>query len=390
VTPRINSPPAGLAGPVEVREVRSRRDRDAFVRFPWRVLGQDPQWVPPLLLERKEFINPRRHPFYRHGAAIQYLAWRNGTVVGRIQASDDPQCNAIYGSKVGCFGMFECLRDVEAAKALLDTAAAWMRARGLTTIRGPIDYSLNYASGLLVEGFDTPPRVMMNHNPPYYAELLESWGLAKAKDLYSWWFVDPYNMIEKWRHRAERLAQRGGVTVRSFRLRDFKAEVLRCKEVYDVVFQKQWGFAKMTDAEFDHFAAELKQIAVPELVFLAEVEGKPVGFAMTLPDVNEAIGPLNGRLTKWGLPIGLFRLFRNLKRVKTARLLALGVLEAYRRRGITELLILRTLEYGKNVLGYTGAELGWTQEDNDLINRTVEAVGATRYKTYRIYERPLG
>ncbi len=386
--------PSGMAAetamaPVKIRQVRSARDRDAFVRFAWRIYQGDPQWVPPLLIERKDFINQKLHPFYKHGFAAQFIAYRDGEPVGRIQASDDPHYNAEHGSNVGCFGLFESIDDEEVANSLLTTAADWLRRRGRTQIMGPIDYSTNYACGLLVDGYDTPPRIMMNHNPPYYAGLLESWGLSKAKDLYSWWFDDSCDVLAAWREKAERLAARRRFVIRPFRLDDFQAEIERCKAVYNAAWERNWGFVKMTDEEFAYLAKHLRQLALPELLLLAEVDGQPVGFSMTLPDLNEAIRPLDGRLFRWGLPIGLFRLFRNQRRIRTARLLTLGVLEGFRRRGITELLILRTLDYGKNVAHYTGAELGWTLEDNELINRTILAVGGRRYKTYRIYERPL-
>jgi GNAT superfamily N-acetyltransferase len=377
--------PAGLT----VAEVRTRRQMDQFVKLPWRIYADDPHWVPPLLVDVKESLDPRHHPFYRHGAGVRFLATRDGVAVGRILASDDPNYNAQRGTNVGCFGFFETIDDAAVSGALLDAAANWLRGRGRASMMGPMDYSTNYPCGLLIEGFDTPPRVMMNHNPPYYAALLESWGLAKVKDLYAWWFTDPHDMIAAWRPRAERLEKRGRVTIRPFRLKDFDAEVRRCTEVYNATIGENWGFVRLTDAEFRYLAKRIAQLANPQQVLLAEIDGKTVGFSITLPDINEATGPLNGRLTTFGLPIGLIRLFYLLRRVKTARMVVLGLLEGYRRRGIAELLILKTLDYGKNVIGYTGAELGWTLEDNRSVNRTVEAVGAKHYKTYRIYEKKI-
>ncbi len=375
--------------PLSIREVRSRRDINRFVRLPWRIYAADPHWVPPLLVEVKAFLNRRKHPFYEHGDAAQFLAVRGRQAVGRILVSDDMLYNRESNSNVGCFGMFECLDDREAAHALLDAAAGWLRARGRTSIMGPVDYSLNYPSGLLVEGFDTPPRIMMNHHRRYYAGLLESWGLRKAKDLYAWWFDPSDDTTARWKVRAERLARRGGVVIRPFRLRDFAAEVDRCRQVYNATMGDQWRFPRLTEAEFQHFARQLAQLAIAEQVLLAEVEGRVVGLAITLPDINEAIRPLGGRLTRFGLPLGLLRLLRRKRRIKTARMTVLDVLAEYRRRGVAELLILRTLDYGANVLGYTAAELSWTFEDNRSVNRTIEAVGAQRYKTYRIYERTL-
>lgn len=374
---------------IVIRPVATRRDLDAFVKVPWMIYRDDPHWVPPLLRDVKEFLDSKRHPFYLHGAATQFLAYKGGEAVGRILVSDDPHYNAQHGTNLGSFGMFESTRDTAVAHALLEAAAGWLRRRGRTGILGPIDYSPNYACGLLVEGFDTPPRIMMNHHPPYYAALLESWGLAKAKDLYAWWFEDPYDMVSQWRRRTEWLSKRGGVTIRPFNPNDFDAEVRRCHEVYDAARRDLWAFVRLTDAEFRYFAQRLSRIAVTEQILLAEVAGKPVGFSITLPDLNEAIRPLNGRLTTLGLPIGLARLAYRIPRIKTARMAVLVILEGYRRKGISELLILRTLDYGKNVIGYTGAELSWTLEDNDLVNRTIERVGARRYKTYRIYQKSI-
>ncbi|HEV3340516.1 MAG TPA: GNAT family N-acetyltransferase [Pirellulales bacterium] len=376
-------------GSLRVCEAKGRRLREIFVRFPWRIYKSDPQWVPPLLVERRDFINPQKHPFYLHGAAVPLLAFRGSEPVGRLLVSDDTNYNREHQSNVGCFGMFESVDDDEVARALVNAGADWLRARGRDRIRGPIDYSLNYACGLLVDGFDTPPRIMMTHNPPHYERLLLACGLAKAKDLYAWWFDDSNDMLAVWGHRAKRLAARGKIQVRPLCFDDLDAEIERCKGVYNAAWERTWGFVKMTDAEFHHLAKQLKVIAMPDLLLLAEVDGEPVGFSMTLPDLNEVIRPLNGRLFRWGLPLGLIRLYWNRRCARTARLMALGILQPFRRRGVAELLILRTLDYGKHQVRFTGAELSWTLEDNDLINRTIEAVGGRRYKTYRIYERAI-
>lgn len=373
---------------VEVREVRDRRSREAFLHLPWSIYAGDPQWVPPLLLERREFISPK-HPFFRHGAAAMFVARQNGRDVGRILASDDPHYNEFHKTNVGSFGMFESIDDPHVAHALLDTAARWLRARGRTDIMGPIDYSTNYTCGLLVDGFDTPPRVMMNHNPPYYAALLESWGLQKAKDLWAWWFTDELKLLDKWAPRMRRFMERNAVKVRPFRRTDTKGDIGRSKAVYDGAWTDNWGYVPMTDAEFFHFAESLIGLVDPSLLLLAEVDNQPVGFALTLPDFNEAMRPLNGRLFSWGLPIGYFKFRRNCRQIGTGRLVALGVLEKYRRRGITEMLIYKTLENGL-ALGLAKAELSWTLEDNAPINNAIEAVGARVYKTYRIYQKQLG
>ena len=380
------SPATSGAPGIEIVPVQSRRQLNQFVDFPFAVYVGDPCWVPRLKMEVKEFLDPKKHPFYQHGAAAQFLALRRGKPVGRILVSDDPEYNEMHGTNLGCFGMFECLNDQPTASALLGAAAGWLKARGRTAVMGPIDYSMNYSCGLLIEGFDSPPRIMMNHNPPYYAGLLECAGLTKAKDLIAWWFEDTHDMSAQWSRLSHWLQRRGKVHIRPFRKKDFENEVKHCNALYAAATEKNWGSVKASDAEFQHLARQIEQIAVPEQILVAEVDGQPVGFSVTLPDLHEAIKPLRGRLTTFGLPIGLVRLFFRMRRIKTARMMVLVVLEKYRRRGVSELLILRTLDHGKRVLGYTGAELSWTLEDNLAVNRTIEAVGARPYKRYRIYE----
>lgn len=381
--------PAAAAAPVEVRPVTGRHELNTFIRLPYEIYRHDPHWVAPLEMEVREFLDPRKHPFYAHGAAVCLLAWRDGKALGRVLVSDDPHYNAEHGDNVGCFGMFECVDDYEVARALLDAAAQWLRNRGRTRILGPVDYSTNYRAGLLIDGFETPPRVWMNHQPLYYQALLTRWGLTKTKDLNAWWFDDAGDILDKWSRLAERMARRSGVTIRPVRLDDFDADVTRCLQVYNEAWESQWGFVKMTTDEFRHLAKQLRRAAVPELVLLAEVEGWPVGFSLTLPDFNEAIRPLEGRLCRWGIPLGLAQLWWNARRIQTARMAVLGVSEGFRGRGIAELMILKTLEFGKHQLRYTGAELSWTLEDNTAVNQTIENVGGRPYKRYRLFDRTL-
>lgn len=374
---------------VEIVEVTGKRDRDRFIQFQWDVYQDDPLWVPPLWMERRAFLNPAKHPFFQHGTAQPFLALRNGQIVGRIMASDDPHYNEFQETDVGCFGLLETIDDQHVTHALLDAAASWVRNAGRTSIMGPIDYSMNYPCGLLVDGFGTPPRMMMNHNPAYYEPLLESWGLAKAMDLYCWWFPRTLPLEERWGRIAQRLSKRAKFVIRPTSKRDFYQDADRIKAMFPRVFDKNWGFVPMTEAEFDHMVAELKPLIIPELCLFAEADGEAVGFSLTVSDVNEALKHINGRLTTLGIPIGLCKLLYHYKRAKTARLMVIGVLPEYRRRGILEMLILRTSEYGKQVMGYDAAELGWTLESNELINRAIAATGAERYKTYRIYEKQL-
>ena len=373
---------------VEITQVASKAERDAFIKFPWRIYQGDPAWVPPLLLERKEFLDQKKHPFFEHGAAALFLARSGGKIVGRIMASDDPNYNAFHRSSVGCFGLFECVNDPAVAAALFEAATNWLRARGRDEIMGPIDYSTNYVCGLLVEGFDFPPTLLTAHNPPYYPALIEGLGFNKVIDFYAWWFSEPARAATRLRRLAASLRKRDAATIRQGNLNNFRAEAGRLREIYNDAWKENWGFVPFTEKEFEFMAKELKQLVVPEFTLIAEVGDEPAGFILCVPDINVAFRKINGRLTSYGLPIGLAKLLYHKSRIRTARLIALGVKPKYRRGGIAEMLVLRIIEDAMIKRGFTG-ELSMTLEDNHLINRFLAAIGAKKYKTYRIYRRRI-
>jgi GNAT superfamily N-acetyltransferase len=373
---------------IEVSPVNTRKERDAFIKFPWRIYRNDPAWVPSLILERKAFLDRRRHPFYQHGDAALFLAWQNREIVGRIMASDDPNYNSLHQTSVGCFGLFECIDNREVASALFEAASNWLRARGLNEIMGPIDYSTNYVCGLLIDGFEHPPTILTSHNPPYYSPLIESCGFTKAKDWYAWWFSEFPEAAERLRKVAVARAGRHGVTIRPVNLRKIEDESRRLRTVYNQAWEKNWGFVPFTQDEFDYMAREMKPLIAPEAALIAEIGDEPVAFVIAVPDINVALRHINGRLTRFGFPIGLIKLLYYKTKIRTARLVALGVVEKYRRAGIAETLVLRVMDEAVK-RGFTG-ELSMTLEDNFMVNRFIEAVGAARYKTYRIYGRPLG
>jgi GNAT superfamily N-acetyltransferase len=374
---------------IEITQVTSHAERDAFIKFPWRIYKNDPAWVPPLLLERKEFLDREKHPFFEHGKAELFLARRAGEIVGRIMASDDPKYNALHGSNVGCFGMFESIDDQLVANALFDAAAAWLGGLGRNEIMGPIDYSTNYLCGLLVDGFQHSPTLLTSHNPPYYGRLIEGWGFEKAMDLYAWWFAKPQQAAERLRRLAAALKKkRRDVALRPGNLRDLAGEARKLREIYNQAWEKNWGFVPFTEKEFDFMAKELKPLLVSDLIWVAEIEGEPVGFILCVPDINVAFQKINGRLTTFGLPIGLAKLLYHKSRLKTVRLVALGVVPKYRRHGIAEMLVLHIIEEAMLKRGFIG-ECSLILENNVMMNRFLEAIGAEKYKTYRIYRRPL-
>ncbi|MEP6809559.1 MAG: GNAT family N-acetyltransferase [Chthoniobacterales bacterium] len=371
---------------IEITPVASSAERDAFIKFPWRIYENDPVWVPPLILERRDFLDRKKHPFYQHGDAALFLARRGDEIVGRIMASDDPNYNSEHGTNVGCFGLFECFDDLEVARALLQAAEDWLRARGRNEIMGPIDYSTNYVCALLIDGFEHPPMLLTSHNPSYYRSLIERCGFEKAMDWYAWWFADPVDAVRRLRKIAARFSNQETVTIRPVNMKRLDQESARLRGIYNQAWEKNWGFVPFTTAEFDHLVKELKPLAVPELVLIAELDGEPAGFILAVPDINAAFKKIDGRLFHYGLPIGLAKLLYYKSRLKTGRLVALGVVPKFRRHGIAEQLVLRVMEEGMMKRGLVG-ELSMTLENNRLINRFLEAIGARKYKTYRIYRR---
>ena len=386
---KLDAPEAPASGAdVTLTTVQSGADRDAFIRFPYRLYRGDPNWVPPLEMERRDFLDRSKNPWFEFGTAELFLARRQGEVVGRIAGVVDPRYNQFHGTNLGFFGMFESIDDLAVARSLFDAAATWLRSQGFPEMVGPVNFSTNYECSVLVEGFEASPAVMMAYNPRYYPALYEASGLTKAKDLWAFDMSSAQPPPERVVRVAEKIRQREGVLVRPVRMNDFAAEVQRVKDIYNSAWEKNWGFVPMTEAEFDHMAKEMKPLVVPELLLIAEVKGEPVAFSMTIPDANFALKAAGGRLTRFGLPIGLLRLVLAARRIRRLRLITLGIKEGFRRRGLDAILYLDTLTAARR-LGYSGGEISWTLEDNDLVNRAIESMGGARSKTYRIYQRAI-
>ncbi|SEG99958.1 hypothetical protein SAMN05444920_114234 [Nonomuraea solani] len=362
--------------------VRTRRGLKDFIELPYALHGHDPCFVPPLRGDCRRLLDRRRNPFFGYGDAELFTVHRDGRVAGRVAAVHNPRHNAARQANDGFFGQFTCADDPDAARALFDAAAGWLRARGLATMLGPVNFTTNDECGVLVDGFDTPPAVLMPYNPAYYPPLLEACGLTKTKDLWTWELARP--PMERMRRitlRAERLHR---LTVRPLEIRDFAAEIMRVKHVFDSAWQHNWGFTPMTDAEFTALGRRLRSIADPGLVQLAEVAGEPVAVGLALPDLNQALPAARGRLSHFGLPIGAVRLMLAARRIDRVRAVLFGVVPHMRGRGIEAAVYARTVE-AIYAGGYGGAEVGWTLEDNQAINSYLTTTGCTRAKTYRIY-----
>lgn len=377
------------ASDVVVTPVKTAAEKKQFILFQYEIYKDLPNFVPPLVMDRENVLSPKKNPWFEFGTAEFFLARRGDRIVGRIAAIDDPRFNEFHGTKTGWFGFFECIDDVGVAKALFEKAEAWVKARGLSDIMGPASFSSNGEWAFLVEGFDKPPAIMMPYNPEYYLKLTEACGYAKAKDLWAWQLDLSGEVPAKVARIAAKIKEREGIVMRPARLKDWDAEVRRIKDIYNAAWEKNWGFVPMTDKEFDLLGKELKMVLDPNLVLFAEVKGEPVAFCITVPDANQAIKKANGRLTTFGLPIGLVKLMLELKKIKQGRLIALGIKKEFRKRGIDSVLVNETFLAGKR-LGWAGGEIGWTLEDNDMVNRAIEVFGAKKSKTYRVYGKPLG
>jgi hypothetical protein len=356
------------------------------VRFPWRIYpGRYAAWVPPLLMEEHKRIDREKNPFFGHGEVQLYMAFDKGQPVGRIAAIENRLHNEFHEENVGFFGMFESVDDAAVANALLDRAAEWVAERGLEAVRGPTNFSTNEECGLLLNNFESPPFVMMTYNPPYYAGLLEGWGLSKAKDLLAY-FVEYEQFDQKRFERLERLIERSGqdIRVRSLNMKRFEDEVSLVRDLYNAAWERNWGFVPMTDAEVDHMAEQLKPVIDPDLAMIGEFDGEPVGFALGLPDVNQAIRHANGRL----LPLGIFKLLWYMRRVQGIRIITLGVKAEFRKSLLAPLFYIEMFRRGTGK-GHMCAESSWILEDNDAMIAGVAKMGFGAYKTYRLYEKAL-
>jgi GNAT superfamily N-acetyltransferase len=369
-------------GAVEITPVKDSKELCEFLALPYRLYREDPYWVPPLWPMQKQLFASRAHPFYGHGEIQCYLARRDGHPVGRIAAILDHEFNRVHQESAGFFGFFESINDPEVARALLEAATNWVSARGARLVRGPMNPSANYECGLLIEGFASTPQIMMTYNPQYYAELIEGAGFRRAKDLYSFYLTADDLVVE----RAERIGRHAletdGVRIRPIKMKNFESEVQRVWEVYNSAWSANWGFVPMTREECFFLARELKDIAEPDLVLMAEVSGRLIGFLLALPDINQALRHTRSRF----LPLLLFNILYYKRSIRSMRVVLLGVLEALRTTGVAAALYTEIIRRGLR-LGYHDCEMSWVLDDNVLMIRSIESLGGKRFKTYRIYER---
>lgn len=367
-----------------VRPLRSRRDRKAFIRFEWAMNSALEHWVPPLLADRRSLIDRKRNPFYHHADAEFFLAERDGRTVGRIGAILNENHNREHRERIGFFGFFDCVDDQAVADALFAAACEWLKGKNVTAVRGPASPSVNHEYGLLVEGFDDPPTVLMPYNPRYYARLIENAGFRKVRDLYTYSLEHEKVMSERFVRVGRLLREREGLTIRTLNMAEYETEVALIMDLYAKAWQRNWGAVPMSEAELKALAKALKPVIRPELVLFAESAGKPIGFALSLPDFHQA---LRSNRRGW-LLTGILCLLFLRKKIDRIRILVLGVLPEHLRTGAGSLLMYET---GKRSIGigYGRGEAGWVLEDNVMMNRAAGFMNGTRSKIYRIYQKDI-
>ncbi|MGB0679118.1 MAG: hypothetical protein ACPGUV_05610, partial [Polyangiales bacterium] len=364
-------------------------DPRPFLAVADEVYRGDPAWVPPLQLDMRERLDPKKNPFFQHAEATLFSAWRDGRPVGRISAQIDQQHLEYHDDGAGFFGFFDTLEDPEAARLLVEAAADWLRARGMRVMRGPMSFTFKEEVGVLIDGFETPPMLLMGHSRPYQGAMAEAAGLQKVKDLYAWRY-DVGNLPKRAERAWQQVQEMPELSFRNIRKRKLQEDLPVMMEIFNDAWSENWGFVPATDAEVRKFARDLRLIIDEELAFFAEIDGRPVAMAVSVPNLNEVIQDLEGRLLPWGLPKILWRL--KVKNPKSARLMLLGIrreLRHAKRYGALSTAMYVEMARRGPKKGYEWGELSLTLEDNHPINLGIRAMGGKRYKTYRVFERTL-
>jgi GNAT superfamily N-acetyltransferase len=372
---------------VVIEECTSQALRDEFVRLPLVHYANDPVFVQPIMAERRDFIDASSNPFFESARAAFFIARRQGRVVGRIAACVDLRFNRFHGTRDGFVGLFESQNDPGLASALFQPACEWLRQAGMTRVVGPVNLAFHHDVGVLIDGFDQAHAMMNAYNPRFYASLFDANGFTPLKDLLSFEVLAAAGLPEKVVRLANRVRASGQVQVRQVDVSQPEAELRRVKAISESMLKPgAFGLSPMSDAELEHIVKKLKPLILfrPELCLVAEVNGEPVAFCLTVPDTNSAVKEANGTL----FPFGLAKMLWAARRIQRLKVLLFGIKSGFRRRGIDALLAHETY-LGAVRLGYTVAEVGWMPEDDKLLTRMVQAAGGRRIKTYRVYSRPL-
>jgi len=372
---------------IEICEVESPSQMMKFIKLPWKIYQGDPNWVPPLISAQKELLDRKKNPFFRYSDVRFFLALHDGQPVGRIASIINRNHNNYHEENVGFFGYFESIPVYDVAKKLLKVVMIHLKKDQMDYMRGPINLSTNYEVAALVDSFDQPPVVNMTYNPEYYPEFFERFGFEKKKDLLAYKITNQDEPPERMVRVVDKIRQRNNITIRNVNLKDFKNELRTVCKIYNNAWAENWGFVPVPEDEFVHLAKDIKPLVDTDLVFIAEVDGNPIGFSLSLPNVYQILPYANGKL----FPLGALKLIWHSKirnKIDSLRIITLGIEKEYQKRGIDNIFYLETFRRATGK-GYKWGELSWILEDNKMMNRAAEMLGARRYKTYRIYETPL-
>ena len=371
---------------ITIKKAKTKKELKTFIKFAWKIYEGNPNWVPPLIIDKLSMLDKENHPFYKTSEVEFFLAEKDSEIVGRIAAINNRHHNEFHNEKIGFFGFFECINNQEIANKLFDTAANWLKERGLDNMRGPMNPSTNYELGLLINAFDQPPQFMMTYNPEYYISLCENYGMKKSKDLFAYYLKKETTLSDKLKRVTEIIQKRRPFVVRPINMKDFDSEVKKVKEIYNDAWSKNWGFIPYTSEEFDHLAKDLKLVINPDYVLIAELDGKSIGFALTLPNINEILIKIpNGKL----FPTGIFKLLLGKKKIRTCRIITLGIKKEYQKHGYDSVLYYETWRRATQKNKIVAGEASWILEDNEMMVKSAELLHGNLYKKYRVYDFAL-
>jgi len=381
-----------MTSAITIKEATSKQDLKQFVTLPWSLYKDDPNWVAPLVMERLELLDQKKNPYFEHARAKLWLALRGDDVVGRISAQIDALVEDIHKEKIGHFGFFECINDQEVANALLDKATDWLKEAGRTSILGPFSLSINEESGMLVDGFDTPPSLMMNHALPYYQDLMAGYGLEKSRDLIAYYLKFDQDVLPPTINKLIQRSMRDGkVKLRHINMKNYEEELKTILDIYNDAWSDNWMALPFTEAELAKTIKDLKLLIREDFTYIAEYDGVPQAMMVTLPNLNEIIADLNGRL----FPFGIFKLLWRLKvsrKYKTVRVPLMGVRKEFQNSAIGGTLAFALIEKSREHIAQTGcthSELSWVLEENSRLRKMLETIGCWQYKNYRIFQKNL-
>lgn len=373
---------------VIINRVTNEADKLKFIKFPWKIYKDYPNWVPPLIFDVKNNLDTKKNPFYMHSKIELFLAYKGSEIVGRIAGIVNDNHNNFHEDKIGFWGYFDCINDTKVANTLFDAVKEYLLSNGLDTMRGPINLSTNDELGLLIDSYDKTPYILTLYNPEYYIKLIEDYGFSKAKDLYAYRITKEIIKDKKQMDKLERVSnivlKRENLKIRKVNFTNFNHEVETLLTVYNNAWEKNWGFVPMTREEFFHIAKMLKAIADPDYIYIAEHNGKPVGFSLTLPDFNQIFKKINGKL----FPFGAIKILTGRKKINRIRVFAMGIVKEFQKKGTEAVFIRDTIINGVNK-EVTECEISWVLEDNTPMVQTAENLGAERYKTYRLYDKKI-